>query len=54
MRQYKGFKYKIEKINGINFYNLYNEYNEIEAQFISLNEVKSAIDNKLKYGYWAY
>lgn len=54
MQQYKGFKYKIVKINGFNFYHLYNEKNEFEAEFISLNEVKEAINNKLKYGYWAY
>ena len=51
MRQYRGFKYRK---NQYDFYELYNEHGEQEAEFISLNELKEAVDNRLNLGYWAY
>lgn len=54
MRTYKGYKYQIMRREWGNVYNLYNEQGEIESEFLTLTELKEAVDNRIKYGYWNY
>lgn len=54
IRTYKGYKYQIMRHEWGNVYNLYNEQSEIESEFLTLAELKEAIDNRIKYGYWNY
>lgn len=51
MRNYKGYNYKK---NEYDFYQLYNEKGEEECECINLKELKQIVDDRIKYGYWAY
>ena len=54
IRTYKGYKYEIMHHEWGNVYNLCNEQGEIESEFLTLAELKEAVDNRVKYGYWCY
>ena len=54
MRSYKGYDY-YSKQNGFGrVYYLLNEKDEIESEFLDLDELKEAVDNRIEYGYWNY
>lgn len=53
-RTYKGYKYQIMRHEWGNVYNLYNEQGEVESEFLDLDELKEAVNNRIKYGYWNY